>query len=355
VWDLPNQGEGALDGGWQGDVSKNFNVASLPLFGEDSVIGRSITIHKADGTRFVCATIVDASAPATAKATFEGELEGSVEFTQYASDSPTVVEVDFNAVAHVGATWQVHAQQPQGDAQCDDGSVGPKYLSARVWDLSRSLGTLGGTMHLSKNVWSLPLFGSQGLAGRSIVVYEPTSKAPYACAAIEGEIIPQESTAGFAHFIGDTFGDSDTDDIPPRCQQQSSTTHINSACCGDGTSCTESGIPDECSVSCAPIFVDFWNSCKDLFKGNKAVGKPLRKLKKKCEDVIAAGPPPPSSSVDNLGTGCPWGQGDGTGGTEERLGSAPTPQDCVDMVNAAAGRGQDALLAFGPRIFVVAF
>ena len=87
-------------------------------------------------------------------------------------------------------------------------------------------------------------------------------------------------------------------------------------------------------MQCAPVFLDFWNSCRTLFKGNHDASHSMRLLATDCEDVMAASPVP-ASSRDNLGTGCQWTLGDGVGGAEVRVGSASTPADCVAMVQQA--------------------
>lgn len=99
VWDLSGAG-GDIDGGWQGSATMRFDDPSLPLFGDDSIMGRSVVIHRADGSRWACATIVDAASPATAQVQFQGQLQGSVSLTQYAALSPTIIEVDFNRESH---------------------------------------------------------------------------------------------------------------------------------------------------------------------------------------------------------------------------------------------------------------
>ena len=80
-------------------MTTRFQSPSLPLFGDDSIMGRSVVIHRADGTRWACATIVDSATPATAQIEFMGQLQGMIELTQYAAESPTLVEVSFNSIA----------------------------------------------------------------------------------------------------------------------------------------------------------------------------------------------------------------------------------------------------------------
>ena len=113
----------------------------------------------APGSRWACATIFDAASPATARVDFSGPLDGSVQLTQYAAGAPTIVQLDFNAVAYPGSNWEIHA------GSC--ASVGRPFLTSEVYDLGDSLGMLGGTMHYTRNVATLPLFGEQTVGGKA--------------------------------------------------------------------------------------------------------------------------------------------------------------------------------------------
>ena len=67
----------------------------LTLFGEASVLGRSIVIHKADKTKLACASIAGVeAAPRVATAHFGGNggITGTITLTQAAAEGPTVIE-----------------------------------------------------------------------------------------------------------------------------------------------------------------------------------------------------------------------------------------------------------------------
>lgn len=74
----------------------------IPLFGRDSVIGRSIVIHRPGGARWVCANVTHLQPTVTLVATFNSsEVQGQVVFTQLREDplSEAAIFVEFVQVA----------------------------------------------------------------------------------------------------------------------------------------------------------------------------------------------------------------------------------------------------------------
>lgn len=61
-----------------------FTDFNLPLFGQNSIVGRSVVIHKSDGTstRFVCTSIRYPGEVVVGRAIFQGPVVGNVWFTQ---------------------------------------------------------------------------------------------------------------------------------------------------------------------------------------------------------------------------------------------------------------------------------
>ena len=53
-------------------------------------------------------------------------------------------------------------------------------------------------------------------------------------------------------------------------------------------------------------------------------------------------PPPPPPPPADLGSGCAWTTGDGSGGTEEALGDAPTAEACVQLVQQTRAEANGA-------------
>ncbi|KAI3352959.1 hypothetical protein L3Q82_019532 [Scortum barcoo] len=64
------------------EVDMVFTDFNLPLFGQNSIVGRSVVIHKTDGTRHVCASISYPGEVIAARATFQGLVVGEIWFTQ---------------------------------------------------------------------------------------------------------------------------------------------------------------------------------------------------------------------------------------------------------------------------------
>ena len=132
----------------------------------------------APGSRWACATIFDAASPATARVDFSGPLDGSVQLTQYAAGAPTIVQLDFNAVAWAGSNWEIHA------GSC--ASVGRPFLTSEVYNLG-------------DNVATLPLFGEQTVGGKVIVVKNAQGQQ-WACAPVQQLLNPPDQGAAMEHF-----------------------------------------------------------------------------------------------------------------------------------------------------------
>lgn len=65
------------------NINDTFTDLYVPLFGEYSVVGRSIVIHKPTGARWVCATIGYPGPVIVAEADFNGDVEGSSSLQKY--------------------------------------------------------------------------------------------------------------------------------------------------------------------------------------------------------------------------------------------------------------------------------
>ena len=101
------------------------------------------------------------------------------------------MQLDFNAVAYAGSSWEIHA------GSC--ASVGRPFLTSEVYDLGDSLGMLGGTMHYTRNVATLPLFGEQTVGGKVIVVKNAQGQQ-WACAPVQQLLNPPDQGAAMEHF-----------------------------------------------------------------------------------------------------------------------------------------------------------
>ena len=105
-------------------VTSTTTDSHLTLFGKNSIVGRSIVIHKGDGTgeRWACATIGELR---TATATFDatglsGGVSGTVTFSG-TEDGPTVVDTDLTGLSDGPNPWHVHVETITADtASCTD-------------------------------------------------------------------------------------------------------------------------------------------------------------------------------------------------------------------------------------------
>ena len=204
-----------------GDLSRKYGMLSgketltatytdfnLPLFGINSVMGRSIVIHKDEtgGPRWVCANIKDTVSMTVAMATFTFPVIGHVLLQQHEgaalSETSVYVELDYGDGTTTGTTghsWAVHAN-PVGDdmlftdasARC--ASAGGVFdpttvnssgydtqckpsdpLRCQLGDLEKKLGPLavrgtGGPARAFFTDVHLPLQGPRSVVGKALVL-----------------------------------------------------------------------------------------------------------------------------------------------------------------------------------------
>ncbi|EDQ87759.1 uncharacterized protein MONBRDRAFT_37745 [Monosiga brevicollis MX1] len=192
-----------------------FTDLQLPLSGPDSIIGRSIVVHGADGAgaRLTCATL-RRRAPRTATATVAmGGISGTVGFAQAYPGAPTYVTVNLAGlqqriggyhvhVLPVPAPSEVGLSSPSA-AQCSPAAVGGHFDpyntgntcdpsitgdACEVGDLSGKHGSLRGltSIDVGYSDMHLPLFGVNSIVGRSVVLHSTAQGAPrLACATIQ--------------------------------------------------------------------------------------------------------------------------------------------------------------------------
>ncbi|TRY87962.1 hypothetical protein DNTS_022779 [Danionella cerebrum] len=106
-----------------------FTDWNLPLFGSNSIVGRSVVIHTPNGTRFACAGIGYPGNVTVAKATFRGRVVGTVVFTQLTSDPYSDVSVfmdlsygQLSAASTWNHSWHVHNYSISTETDDDIGS-----------------------------------------------------------------------------------------------------------------------------------------------------------------------------------------------------------------------------------------
>ncbi|CAG0915215.1 unnamed protein product [Notodromas monacha] len=186
--------------------------STLPLFGRNSVLGRSIVIHKAnDKSRFVCATIEDTRPLLKAQAIFHYPFTGVVMFAQAHGDPSGGTTVFVEDLVYVDGTqtnsshhlWHIHENQPSSfkdsiasDSRCastkghyNPTKANPKGANYEFCPLISEYCEEGdlATRHQNLSIAGskadrgktriffhddfLPLFGIHSIINRSIVVH----------------------------------------------------------------------------------------------------------------------------------------------------------------------------------------
>ncbi|XP_057700243.1 uncharacterized protein cusr [Corythoichthys intestinalis] len=203
-------------------ATMTFRDFNLPLFGQNSIVGRSVLIHLTDGARYVCASIGYPGEVIVARARFTSPLVGDMWFTQLKdnplSDVSTFVDLSYGNPAMVSTmnhNWHIHVYPisserdddemrcsttgghwnpagidtqdisyalhcgPSTPVACEVGDFANKH---RALDLSA---TVGGVESKSFFTDVTSWLQGTGIIGRSVVVHQQNGGGPrIACANI---------------------------------------------------------------------------------------------------------------------------------------------------------------------------
>lgn len=113
------------------EVDVVFTDFNLPLFGQNSIVGRSVVIHRTDGARYVCASISYPGEVIVARATFQSPVVGNIWFTQLEnnplSDVSIFTDLSYGnptATATRSHNWHLHTYPISSERDDDEGRCG---------------------------------------------------------------------------------------------------------------------------------------------------------------------------------------------------------------------------------------
>lgn len=213
------------------EVEVTFTDFNLPLFGPNSIVGRSVVIHQTDGARYVCASISYPGEVIVARARFQSPVVGQIWFTQLKNNPQSDVSIfmdlsygdptmaptenhnwhihtypisserddDERRCSTTGGHWNpfnVSTRDSSYDIHCDQANP----LSCEVGDLSSkhapiNLGTRIGGVE-AKNYFTdvTSWLSESGIIGRSVVIHQAERGGPrMACANITLVHVPKAS------------------------------------------------------------------------------------------------------------------------------------------------------------------
>lgn len=218
-------------------INKTFTDFNLPLFGHNSVVGRSVVIHlRTDGSRYACANVGYPGEVIVGRARFRSPVVGNIWFTQLTSNPLSDVSIfldlaygDPAAAPTRNHAWHVHTF-PIGSARDDDAdrcsttrghwnpfnvdTASSRYsrdcspsspVSCEEGDLSNKLAAINLAADVGR-VQAKYFFtdvtswlASSGIIGRSVVIHQAERGAPrIACANVTLVRVPRASLGAWS-------------------------------------------------------------------------------------------------------------------------------------------------------------
>ncbi|KAG7492597.1 hypothetical protein MATL_G00016460 [Megalops atlanticus] len=234
VGDLSSK-HGSLEG--QNSFEASFADWNLPLFGGNSIVGRSVVIHYSNGSRFVCGSIGYPGEVSVGKSVFTSPVVGTILFTQLKgnpySDVSVFLDLSYgnpSTSATSDHNWHVHkfpisSESDSDPKRCDSTGGHLNPFNINITDVSYSLncrpdnpfaceiGDLANkhqTISLRPEVGGVEskyfftdttswLAGANSVIGRSVVVHAADRAGPrLACANITTVRLPAARTGSWA-------------------------------------------------------------------------------------------------------------------------------------------------------------
>lgn len=206
VGDLSGKG-GALDFTDTMVAQRLYTDTDLPIAVSSegySIANRSIVIHEGPG-RIACGDILQTKAR-KAKASFNGynDVTGTIELRQTSPVSPTEVRVNLAGLNDRAGSYGVY-QTPigdEGEGRCSSVYTGTP-LPPEIGDLSGKFGSLNNanTFNGVYSDDSIPLYGSDSIIGRSIVILDQDDNR-LTCADIVYDDMPLVTVSAMFNLSG---------------------------------------------------------------------------------------------------------------------------------------------------------